>query len=624
MEHQSRLPRPVELNRRVFFQIAAAGSALQAPAAQQTPGAAPADPGTGAESKAIYVDMSHCQPASALSKTPHPRQWRLLDYETKTLKGSMIVAGENTDAPELRLPLGTSGWHRIYVGVYPFSVSHIFQYDREIEDDEFRVELRLSGEKTSTMLTHRGGAHGRIDDFFWKAAETGGQDLIIRQFQKQLFPKSETSSGRVGSSCWIAYIKLVPVAEAEVRAIEEDRADKRNRRLYAHNDGFDYHYYYRPTGEADIRREIEPYRNSDFSRIYWEAAHGEICNYPTKIGRTHRKEWIQDHYSVGDRLSAESWTILRNKGIDPLKVAIEHAHEVGLEIHASMRTSAFHFDAPWDLWSAGGVYDQHPEWRGVGRNGLPTPRLSYAYPEVQRYIVSILEEIAGYPVDGICLLYNRRWPVVEYEPPIVESFQKKYGRDPRQLNARDPQWLAHRATFLTGFMKSVRQSMNEVSRKQGRAKPLKVSAVVATSEQENMLYAMDVRTWAREGLVDTLIPEGLKNRESGALDPRDVSFFVNSTRGSSCEVAWNMMPRQMTPEEYRARAHKLYDMGVGRLFFWDTNQRTYRYPQWTDIRRLGHREELAAWARAGAPKIVQPGKALVKLGDWVVGYADAG
>ena len=113
MEDQSRLPRMVELNRRVFFKIATAGSALQAPAAQQTPGAAPADPGSDAESKAIYVDMSHCQPASALSKTPHPRQWRLLDYETKTLKGSMIVAGENTDAPELRLPLGTSGWHRI-------------------------------------------------------------------------------------------------------------------------------------------------------------------------------------------------------------------------------------------------------------------------------------------------------------------------------------------------------------------------------------------------------------------------------------------------------------------------------------------------------------------------------
>src|SRR5438477_176389 len=68
MEDQSRLPRMVELNRRVFFQIATAGSALQAPAAQQTPGAAPADPGSDAESKAIYVDMSHCQPASALSK----------------------------------------------------------------------------------------------------------------------------------------------------------------------------------------------------------------------------------------------------------------------------------------------------------------------------------------------------------------------------------------------------------------------------------------------------------------------------------------------------------------------------------------------------------------------------
>jgi len=209
MEDQSRLPRPVELNRRVFFQIAAAGSALQAPAAQQTPGA---DPGAGAESKAIYVDLSRCQPASALSKTPRPRQWRLLDYETKTLKGSMIVAGENTDAPELRLPLGTSGWHRIYVGVYPFSVSHIFQYDRDIEDDEFRVELRLSDEKTSTMVTHRGGAHGRIDDFFWKAADTGRQEEEVVYVLDLLNAFKEA----------ILVIRQVQIPEVLERAIKQE------------------------------------------------------------------------------------------------------------------------------------------------------------------------------------------------------------------------------------------------------------------------------------------------------------------------------------------------------------------------------------------------------------------
>jgi len=83
------------------------------------------------------------------------------------------------------------------------------------------------------------------------------------------------------------------------------------------------------------------------------------------------------------------------------------------------------------------------------------------------------------------------------------------------------------------------------------------------------------------------------------------------------------MPRQMTPEEYRSHAHKLYEMGVGRLFFWDTNQRTYRYPQWTDIRGWVIAKSCARGHGQGAENL-SARQGSVKLGDWVVGYADAG
>ena len=166
--------------------------------------------------------------------------------------------------------------------------------------------------------------------------------------------------------------------------------------------------------------------------------------------------------------------------------------------------------------------------------------------------------------------------------------------------------------------------MDDLAAKQGRKKRIPVSAVVATSEAENMFYGMDVKAWAQQGLVDTLIPEGRHGGEEGNFDPDDATFFVNCVKGTSCEVAWNMLPRQLTPEQYRSYAARLYDLGVERLFFWDANQRTYRYPQWTDVRQLGHREALAAWVRAGKPNIDQPGIALRRVGDWTIGYADAG
>ena len=81
--------------------------------------------------------------------------------------------------------------------------------------------------------------------------------------------------------------------------------------------------------------------------------------------------------------------------------------------------------------------------------------------------------MAQRPVDGICLLYNRRMPLVEYEPPIVEGFKGQFGDDPRQLDAHDPHWLSYRAHVLTDFMREVRAAMDKEGRAQGRASVLR-------------------------------------------------------------------------------------------------------------------------------------------------------
>jgi len=36
-------------------------------------------------------------------------------------------------------------------------------------------------------------------------------------------------------------------------------------------------------------------------------------------------------------------------------------------------------------------------------------------------VVSVLREIAAYGVDGIALLYCRRPPLLDYEPPLVDG-----------------------------------------------------------------------------------------------------------------------------------------------------------------------------------------------------------
>jgi uncharacterized lipoprotein YddW (UPF0748 family) len=569
----------------------------------------------------IYLsDMSLCQPKTALSPKPKRHHWRLLDYETERFKGVMLVAGKNTAAPEIRYPVNQKGWHAISFGMRSYGGG----------EDETKLLVKLQGDSTFSMVSHRPepASRNQVDDYFWKIADLTGEDLVFRQFCLQLDPDDPRSVGNPCNGVWLAYIKLVPLTAQQIESVMQERQQNTHKRLFAHHDAWSYTYTYRPTSEAEIRRELEPFRNTDFARIYWEGGMGDRMYYPTKIGIYATDDWIADPYRLGDRLAAEAWQSFKKKGIDPFRTALDFVRNIGLEFHGTYRPAGFHFPAPEDQWNEGGLYDQHPEWRGRDRAGRPTPRLSYAYPEVRRAVISFLKEMAGYPVDGICIAYNRRPPLLEYEPPIVEGFKAKYGKDPRQLEEHDPQWLAYRAPFLTQFMREVRVAMQEVAREHNRAKVPQVSAIVMSSEKENFYFAMDLKGWIAENLVDTIIPytsvERLTSSADSWTNPKDAEFFIQITKGTRCKLALNMMPRQLTPEQYRRRAHSLYEAGVEHLFFWDSDQRNDFDPSWSTLRRLGHKEELAAWVRAGSPRVERPGSSLKKLGDWDLGYATPG
>ena len=174
----------------------------------------------------------------------------------------------------------------------------------------------------------------------------------------------------------------------------------------------------------------------------------------------------------------------------------------------------------------------------------PAPPDVVCVPEVCAFVVSMLREIADYPIDGLCLLYNRRPPLVEYEPPLVEGFKARYGKDPHQLDERDPEWLAYRAATLTQFMRELRAGLN-----QRRGPRLEISAIVAGTEAENLYYAMDLREWVRQELVDTIIPytsaPKLLSRADSWVDPSSARFFFDLTRGTRCKLAFNLMPRDL-------------------------------------------------------------------------------
>ena len=441
------------------------------------------------------------------------------------------------------------------------------------------------------------------------------------------------SKGPGGQQCRparIAYVKLEPLSHEEVAALGRDRERKDTKRLFAHNDAHGTHNYYRPSNEEELRRHIEAYGDSDFGRMYWEAGGGDKLNYFTSVGRIKSTDGIDDFPLPGYRHQTESWKIFSYRNVDPFRVALDYCREIGVEFHAGYRVAGFHYPPPYDHFNHGdSFYKRHPELRGVDRAGNATPRISYAYPETREFVVSILREVAAYGVDGIALLYNRRPPLLDYEPPLVEGFQAEFGEDPRALPEDDSRWLAYRARVMTQFMREVRDAMRAVEGDLGMDRPIHISAVVAATLGENLQYALDIEKWIAEGLVDTIAPysslPSFDSLNEAWSEMADVDRWVAVTNGTNTKLALNIMPRQFSAEDYMRKANALYKRGVDNLFFWDADVRRAKFrPSWNALRRLGHREEVAEWVKRGEPDLTPPHQRITRLGDWDMRYVTAG
>ena len=573
----------------------------------------------------IYLtNLDRCQPADALSAEARTGQWRAFAYSTAAFTGTLLYAGDHTAAPTVTYPLGVSGWHAISIGQ--------MVHDHELYEWSGDLLAKLSGERGFTNLhlppriNPQPGGGVQLTETFFKIADLTDQDV---QF-KQVAVSAEVGREDGVYDCQPArpaYIKLVPLTDGEVAAMQADRARTDTKRLFAHSDNHGWMGHSRPTTPAEVQGLLEPYRNTDFARIYLESGGGDLLNYFTKIGRDHTLDHHDDFSHTGYRNQSQAWRSFRDQGIDPYDVAIEHVHDMGMEVHAAWRVTGFHYPPPNDHFNSGaGVFGAHPEWRSLDRDGRTTPRLSYSYPGFRAFAISLLREMAEKPVDGVCLLYNRRPPFTEYEPHIVEAFKAASGQDPHQLDEHDPDWLRFRARVMTDFMRELRAGLSEVAAATGRDKPVHVSAIVMKDEAENLHRALDLRAWVAEGLVDTIIPytsaPDLNSRVPAWEEPeRELAFFLDLVRGTPVTLAPSVLQRSMTPENYQRAAGRIYGAGAERLFFWDC---TTAHDSFKGLRSLGHRENIEAWRQGGEPNLSAPQHTLTTLGDWDFSYDTPG
>ncbi|WP_298652617.1 family 10 glycosylhydrolase [uncultured Proteiniphilum sp.] len=107
---------------------------------------------------------------------------------------------------------------------------------------------------------------------------------------------------------------------------------------------------------------------------------------------------------------------------DPLAYLIEKAHEAGIKVQP---WSCTYYSIP-----------KHPDWisKPFVDNNYDHVYLSAAHPDVNPYLLSVLEELLEYDIDGIHLDYSRYWNAAfDYSEAARNRFKASYNFDPQDF-----------------------------------------------------------------------------------------------------------------------------------------------------------------------------------------------
>ena len=255
--------------------------------------------------------------------------------------------------------------------------------------------------------------------------------------------------------------------------------------------------------------------------------------YPTLAGLRfgedkHPFEWGNE-WRVWENMQS-----LIDRGLDPLQVLVDRAHEKGMDFFASLRIGGY-----------GGMNPGHALAQG-GRG--------FVHPEMRRDQLAVVEEVATrYPVEGVEL-----------------DFAAAPQGNPCWLSPEDA--AAHTPT-MTQF---VRDAAEKVRRRPGQ--PGHVGARVYPTEELNLKLGLDVRTWLREGLVDFVVPVVYAHFVLDADMPfewlvqaaheRDVSVYGMLQPLYRDESRRFYLRENATPSMLRAGAANFWEKGVDGLYAW--------------------------------------------------------
>lgn len=537
----------------------------------------------------VLADFSKAEPASALITGRREKgKWKLLPFSTAGMEGRALSCYAGTGAPKITVPLAARGWHAIYLGMSTVSTG--------FKEAKNGLRAKLSDEAVFKNMANNlallPDRRDVIQEQFVTVADLSGQSLDI--------------APQFALPATVCYVKLVPLRAEEVTAWSARHAPEQRttRTSIATFDGHSWIWPYRPQTADDLRANFRGFEDSDVGKWWFQVLGADLVCYPSKVGHL-PGEGTVDFSSGAHATFVRTTEGLFKKGINPLQVAREAARAQGAEFHVMVRPAGWKAAIPYEETFNSKFYEAHPEWRCVDRDGTPTMHMSYAVPEVRQQVLAIFRETLDVQPEGVGLLFNRGMPMILWEEAFNARFQKLHHADARTVPEDDPRILALRATIMTEFITEIRTLLDDTARTQGRTVRYKISLGTFSTEADNRKFGFDLPLWIERGLVDDLGVAWFAHHTS--FTQPDMAYYSRLTKGTKVGVypfviSW----KSGQPEELCKKVTDFYQAGASGIAIWD--------PQvehgWTEkphgnlfdtMGRLGHREDIARWAKSGVP-----------------------
>ena len=558
----------------------------------------------------LFSDLGRCfGPDKNLSDKGMRDKWRVIPYRTGDISGTLLSSLAEGTPGDLTFDPQLTGWYKIYVCVPTFS--------------ELEVHMKLTQDKgffEFCSLAHSGLTFTHLEESFWRCAKMDGQSVILSK--ADISPRNPKIS-------MLSWLRFVEMTEEEVEELLADRVQTETKNLYMtddiHNKIFE--------GDCDVPNFWEgvviPYEDSDVEWLSLE-------RIPSFISGHCPNDDVENFAFPrgGDRMLQEQRDKFDSREV--LGKLVKLGQEMGMKMSLSLRMGAWGIGFPFDqCYFDFPDYLAKPELNCVMRDGVPAAAWSYAFEEVQKYVIDMLLEMAESGCEAVTLIAHRGLPYVLFEQPVVDRFRALYGEDPYDLPLDEPRLNALHCEIMNEFFRKLRKALDEAH----PDRHVEVHLRSLFSVYDNKYIGLDTEALAKEGLVDAIIAYPWRYREvygegcilpNGRVDMEKYKAWVNNpnvrayfldgkaeqypdTRGvlqgavdeadlvrqwMALEEAYgvkiyiDIMPRVMPPEQLRERALALYDAGAKRIALWDTYGRVTVKAMWTTARKLGHVEAL--------------------------------